>query len=498
MDKHIAQHAGDPHLTPILASRQDAPQNQWTLDEDLDLISQHVGFGMSSEGAILVAGHPHTHLNRGRTPPTFRLQRLRQFLVTSDDNVALAALFLGSDETRPAQPELQCNPTLPARKLSYDEDTVLTLPPDIAKAAPLPDGAAVRFIARADGLKQPVGSIPETWLLVLPVNAFLLHNARGQPCNMRYEYKLCDVRRDTVVGAIEADVADFLRGKLTGLSAAHDVLEKGQAMQYYDKGCDAVVEVTVIEVHRNDDTPYYTVELPSRQDRETTREWLWHEGEAPPPTARAGTPADEAQQARSHVAWPSRHAECGPPPPRPRLVYRTTTERGAFEYEPVDPTATAQHEDLCNRSRELYVTNLPMTQLPRDALQQQRAFASQGAGNTRPAAPEHNRMLNNITAGDHSKHKEGTRLPTAAADWRKLRNHLKAVEGQPQCVCYNCGMLIYRKDARLPLPLPLPLPVPLPLPLPLPPPPHLPVPLPGSSRRPRPAMSSEPGACSNR
>jgi hypothetical protein len=105
VDKPVAQHAGDPHLTPILASRQDAPQNQWTLDEDLDLISQHVGFGMSSEGAILVAGHPHTCLNWGRGPPAKRLERLRQFLSTSDDNVALAALFLGSDETRAAQPD---------------------------------------------------------------------------------------------------------------------------------------------------------------------------------------------------------------------------------------------------------------------------------------------------------------------------------------------------------------------------------------------------------
>ena len=128
-------------------------------------------------------------------------------------------------------------------------------------------------------------------------------------------------------------------------------------------------------------------------------------------------------------------------------MYRTTTERGAFEYEPVDPTATAQHEDLFNRSRELYVTNLPVSQLPRDALQQQRAFASQGAGNTRPAAPEHNRTLNNLSSGNHSEHKEGTRLPTAAAECRQLSIHLKAVEGQPQCLCFNCGMLIYRKDA---------------------------------------------------
>eukprot|EP00964_Phaeocystis_antarctica_P013886 scaffold7616_cov69-Phaeocystis_antarctica.AAC.2 len=79
-------------------------------------------------------------------------------------------------------------------------------------------------------------------------------------------------------------------------------------MLYYEKGCGAVVEVTVIRVHRDDDTPCYTIELPSRQERQTTRERLWHEGEAPPPTARADAPADEAQQARAYVAWPSRHA----------------------------------------------------------------------------------------------------------------------------------------------------------------------------------------------
>jgi hypothetical protein len=32
-------------------------------------------------------------------------------------NVALATLFLGSGETQPAQPELQCNPALPARNM---------------------------------------------------------------------------------------------------------------------------------------------------------------------------------------------------------------------------------------------------------------------------------------------------------------------------------------------------------------------------------------------
>lgn len=280
-----------------------------------------------------------------------RLDRLRQHLSASEEYASLASLFLGSDEARPAQPELRCNPTLPARKLSYVEDTVLTLSSDYTKAAPLPDGAHVRFVARPDGQKQPVASIPAEWLLALPTDAFLLNDALGHPCQVRLEYKLSGVQRDTVVGTIEADVVEFLRSQLKGL------------------------------------------------------------------------------------------------PRKPHLVYQTVNEEGTFEHEMVDPDATAQHEDLFSRSREIIVTNLPLEQLPRDALQQQRAFASQGAGNTRPAAPEHNRMLNNLTGEDHSKHKEGTRLPTSAADWRKLRNHLNAIEGQPQCVCSNCGMLIYRKDA---------------------------------------------------
>ena len=298
-----------------------------------------------------------------RDAPGKRLHLLRQLLSSyirhSDERfeygsveyASLATLFLGTDEVRPAQPELRCNPTLPARKLSYDEDTVLTLPSDYTKAAPLPDGTHVRFVARGDGQKQPVASIPSEWLLALPTDAFLLHDALGHPCQVRFDYKLSGVQRDTAVGMIEADVAEFLRGQLKGL------------------------------------------------------------------------------------------------PRKPHLVYRTVTAEGSFAYETVDPDATAQHEDLFCRSREIIVTNVPLTQLPRDALQQQRAFASQGAGNTRPAAPEHNRMLNNLIGEDHSKHKEGTRLPTSAADWRKLRNHLNAIEGQPQCVCHNCGMLIYRKDA---------------------------------------------------
>ena len=55
-------------------------------------------------------------------------------------------------------------------------------------------------------------------------------------------------------------------------------------------------------------------------------------------------------------------------------------------------------------------------------------------------------MLNNLLGSSHDHHSK-TNLPTSTAEWRQLRTHLDAVEKQPQCVCFNCGMLIYRKNA---------------------------------------------------
>jgi len=84
--------------------------------------------------------------------------------------------------------------------------------------------------------------------------------------------------------------------------ATDDVLEQGEVVQYYDKQRGDVIDVTVQTVHRDAVPAYYTIRLGMGQQRETQRELLWREGEAPPPTARAGAPADETQQARAYVA----------------------------------------------------------------------------------------------------------------------------------------------------------------------------------------------------
>ena len=82
-------------------------------------------------------------------------------------------------------------------------------------------------------------------------------------------------------------------------AAVDDVLEQGEAVQYYDKQHGGVVEVTVQTVHRDDVPAYYTIRLPSGQQRATQRELLWRKGEVRPPTDKAGAPADAAQQVRA-------------------------------------------------------------------------------------------------------------------------------------------------------------------------------------------------------
>ena len=78
-------------------------------------------------------------------------------------------------------------------------------------------------------------------------------------------------------------------------------------MLYHDKQSGDVVEVTVLNVHRDDVQPYYSINLPSGQTRETLRKLLWRKGEEPP-TDRAGAPTDANGQARACVACAPRHA----------------------------------------------------------------------------------------------------------------------------------------------------------------------------------------------
>mgnify|MGYP006123621317 FL=1 len=101
----------------------------------------------------------------------------------------------------------------------------------------------------------------------------------------------------------EAAASDRAAGSVEPPAVAtDDVLEEGEVVQYYDKRRGSVIDVVVQTVHRDAVPAYYTIRLGMGQHRETQRELLWREGEAPPPTARAGAPADAAHQARAYVA----------------------------------------------------------------------------------------------------------------------------------------------------------------------------------------------------
>jgi hypothetical protein len=65
-----------------------------------------------------------------------------------------------------------------------------------------------------------------------------------------------------------------------------------------------------------------------------------------------------------------------------------------------------------------------------------------GMGNTRPLAPDHNPMLNDL-CNEPVDHAPSTFLPTSVHAYRKLGAHLAAVELQPIRCCFNCGMLNY-------------------------------------------------------
>jgi hypothetical protein len=65
-----------------------------------------------------------------------------------------------------------------------------------------------------------------------------------------------------------------------------------------------------------------------------------------------------------------------------------------------------------------------------------------GMGNTRPLAPDHNPMLNDL-CNEPVNHAPSTFLPTSVHAYRKLGAHLAAVELQPIRCCFNCGMLNY-------------------------------------------------------
>ena len=89
----------------------------------------------------------------------------------------------------------------------------------------------------------------------------------------------------------------------------------------------------------------------------------------------------------------------------------------------------------------------PMPPLPNiptaDALQRARALVRDGAGTIRPRAPAHNFLARRMIEANRADREDSVNLPNDPRTFRKLGEHLRAIELQPLRVCYNCGMCNY-------------------------------------------------------
>jgi len=144
-------------------------------------------------------------------------------------------------------------------------------------------------------------------------------------------------------------------------------------------------------------------------------------GCACPPALPARAPALESVRLASIVRVPGAPASC----------------------EVLDNNAPAAAADLFNVQNDLVLICLARGGNLAEALR----AASQSAGNSRPKAPEHTRMANNLIAPGAAA------LPAASglggldvAARRRLRSHLTAVHKLPSRMCYKCGLMDYAQN----------------------------------------------------
>ncbi len=87
----------------------------------------------------------------------------------------------------------------------------------------------------------------------------------------------------------------------TQVRDALEMLPKGSEVLYADQQTGEMLEATVVKVHHDDVPPYYSIRLPSGQERETVRERLSRKAAAPPAAAAALTPVDPRDEALLHA-----------------------------------------------------------------------------------------------------------------------------------------------------------------------------------------------------
>ena len=109
--------------------------------------------------------------------------------------------------------------------------------------------------------------------------------------------------------------------------------------------------------------------------------------------------------------------------------------------------ATAEEADLFHRAPFLGLTLAPAHDTSVSDIWARHNDAAQPAYNTRPTAPEHIGMLNDLLGLDGERDPDSNLQPALSeANRAALAAHLKVIAKTPTRVCFQCGMLNYPKS----------------------------------------------------
>lgn len=287
---------------------------------------------------------------------------------------------------------LKHNPALPPEPMPYDSRT----PRDHTHAdrrGPLPAGA----IYHLGSDHKIYASIPDEWPLMIPQTQMVVSDGSI----LHRSYTAADVSRHMPLSVITNDIRDFAvrecHASISSVTLFRDVFD--------DLGSRTLQQLPSSATAQSADlfnvaAGAVASETPSRSHSPCRQRLLVliTKGRAPNlPDGAPNLPVDD-------VELPN----VPPPPPAP----------------PPQP---------------------PLDVDMRDALQRALARANQGAGNVRPIAPSHNHLASQLLGAQHpAQHPPTANLPTDSRYYRRLQQHLEAVEQQPLRVCYNCAMMNYK------------------------------------------------------
>jgi len=449
---------GDDDVERLLAALNAVKSQRlvWTVERDVALLAEVCRTGAVTGIALPTPKSARVAAPRaGEGSETAKAHERRHEELRAQLPKELVDIFL---EGRPGAFALReivpANWSLPPLPLSYDAATVLSAE---GAVAPLPFGHVLneQYVDPSSGAVCVAAEIPTEWPLQLHPAQFLLmgNAARAGRLAGRLAYAVDDVRRETKVGELLADLRTFLKPLVGAAEAARVQLVRAPT----DPAAEAVdilrPEATAIETDLFNLGAAKLGVSPQVLVVTTLLEPL------PLPDAAAAAPA-ASPEVPAAPSPPPPAPPAPPAPPTPPAPQPAAPPPPPAPPTPAPPTPLPANEDPATPRtdrRQRQAPLQPFVQAPLDRLQQRLVVTRDGAGNTRPVAPEHTGLANALCQAP-VRHDPSTNLPTQRGEYRKLGTHLKAIRRQPVRCCFNCGMVNYPGAAPPPRVRPRPAP----------------------------------------